>query len=150
MLSSGDRAPTLGILDQNGNKVSLAAYKGRRVLVYFYPKADTPGCTEQTCLLRDVARKIGDTAIIGVSPDDVGRQKKFSDKYKVPFPLLCDVDHVVSERYGVWQEKSLYGRKYMGVVRSAFLIGTTGRVEHAWYKISPKDTPVQLLKAIGK
>ncbi|MFZ9443246.1 MAG: thioredoxin-dependent thiol peroxidase [Ilumatobacteraceae bacterium] len=148
MLCVGDRAPALGIVDQHGNKVSLSSFKGRRVLVYFYPKADTPGCTEQTCLLRDVVRKIGDTAIVGVSPDPVDRQMKFSTKYKVPFPLLCDVEHVVSERYGVWQEKSLYGRKFMGVVRSAFLIGPTGRIEEAWYKISPKDTPAKLLKAI--
>jgi peroxiredoxin Q/BCP len=148
MLVSGDRAPALGLLDQDGHKVSLSSYKGRRVLLYFYPKADTPGCTEQTCLLRDLSKKIGDVAIIGVSPDAVDKQKKFSTKYKVGFPLLCDVEQVVSLKYGVWQEKSLYGRKFMGIVRSAFLIGPTGRIEEAWYKISPKDTPARLLKAL--
>jgi len=148
MLEPGNRAPALGLLDQDGNKVTLSAFKGRRVLVYFYPKADTPGCTEQTCLLRDLANKIGDTAIIGVSPDAVDKQKKFASKYKVRFPLLCDTEHEVSEKYGVWQEKSLYGRKFMGIVRSAFLIGPTGRIEHAWYKISPKDTPARLVKAL--
>lgn len=148
MLVSGDRAPALGLLDQDGHKVSLSSYKGRRVLLYFYPKADTPGCTEQTCLLRDLSKKIGDVAIIGVSPDAVDKQKKFATKYKVGFPLLCDTEQVVSLKYGVWQEKSLYGRTFMGIVRSAFLIGPTGRVEEAWYKISPKDTPAKLLKAL--
>jgi peroxiredoxin Q/BCP len=149
MLKAGDRAPALGVPDQSGTKVSLTSYRGRRVLVYFYPKADTPGCTEQTCLLRDIAKKVGDTAIIGVSPDSIDRQMKFATKYKVRFPLLCDVDHVVAEKYGVWQEKSLYGRQFMGIVRSAFLIGPTGRIENAWYKISPKDTPVRLLEALS-
>lgn len=148
MLEPGNRAPALGLLDQDGKKVSLSAFKGRRVLLYFYPKADTPGCTEQTCLLRDLANKIGDTVIVGVSPDPVDKQKKFAAKYKVRFPLLCDTEHEVSEKYGVWQEKSLYGRKFMGVVRSAFLIGPTGRIEQAWYKISPKDTPARLVKAL--
>lgn len=148
MLVSGDRAPALGLLDQDGHKVSLSSYKGRRVLLYFYPKADTPGCTEQTCLLRDLSKKIGDVAIIGVSPDAVDKQKKFATKYKVGFPLLSDTEQVVSLKYGVWQEKSLYGRRFMGIVRSAFLIGPTGRVEEAWYKISPKDTPAKLLKAL--
>lgn len=148
MLVTGDRAPAIGLVDQDGRTVRLSLFAGRRVLVYFYPKADTPGCTEQTCLLRDLSRKIGDTAIIGISPDGVVKQKKFADKYKVRFPLLCDTDHVVSEKYGVWQQKSLYGRTFMGVVRSAFLIGPTGRIEQAWYKISPKDTPVRLVKAL--
>ncbi len=148
MLVTGDRAPAIGLVDQDGRTVRLSSFAGRRVLVYFYPKADTPGCTEQTCLLRDLSRKIGDTAIIGISPDGVDKQKKFADKYKVRFPLLCDTDHVVSEKYGVWQQKSLYGRTFMGVVRSAFLIGPTGRIEQAWYKISPKDTPVRLVEAL--
>lgn len=144
----GDRAPALDLSDQNGREVSLSAWAGHRVFVYFYPKADTPGCTQQACLLRDVATKIGETVIIGVSPDGVEKQKRFADKHKVKFALLSDTEHVVSERYGVWQKKSLYGRTYMGVVRSAFLIGPTGRIEQAWYKISPKDTPARLLKAL--
>ena len=148
MLVTGDRAPALGSMDQNGRRVALSSFKGRRVLVYFYPKADTPGCTEQTCLLRDISKKIGDTVIIGVSPDPVDKQKKFADKYKVAFSLVSDTEHVVCEKYGVWQEKKLYGRAFMGVVRSAFLIGPTGRIEKAWYKISPKDTPTRLLEAL--
>ena len=150
MLKIGDRAPALGIRDQAGSKVSLSSFAGRRVLVYFYPKADTPGCTQQTCALRDIALTIGDTAIVGVSPDPEQRQKKFADKYTITFPLLCDTEHVVCERYGVWQEKNLYGKKYMGVVRSAFLVGPTGLIEEAWYKISPKDTPGKLVEAIRR
>lgn len=148
MLSSGSTAPAFALDDQDGNKVRLSSFKGRRVLVYFYPKADTPGCTQQSCLLRDISGDIGDTVIIGISPDTSVKQKKFSDKYDLPFPLLADVEHVVAEKFGVWKQKSMYGRTYMGIERSAFLIGATGKIEHAWYKISPKDTPTNLLKAL--
>lgn len=148
MLTPGSSAPAFTLDDQDGNKVRLSAYKGRRVLLYFYPKADTPGCTQQSCLLRDIAKKIGDTAIIGVSPDASAKQKKFADKYDLPFPLLADTEHVVAEKYGVWKQKSMYGRTYMGIERSAFLIGANGRIEQAWYKVSPKDTPANLLKAL--
>jgi peroxiredoxin Q/BCP len=118
------------------------------VLVFFYPKANTPGCTQQACALRDVAGQLGDTAILGISPDTSTAQKKFDDKYELGYPLLADTEHTVAEAYGVWQEKNNYGKKYMGVVRSAFLVGADGKVEHAWYKISPKDTPVKLLDAL--
>jgi len=148
MLTPGSSAPAFTLDDQDGNKVRLSAYKGRRVLLYFYPKADTPGCTQQSCLLRDIAKKIGDTAIIGVSPDVSAKQKKFADKYDLPFPLLADTEHLVAEKYGVWKQKSMYGRTYMGIERSAFLIGANGRIEQAWYKVSPKDTPANLLKAL--
>ena len=148
MLAVGKKAPAIKLLDQDGNTVTLASYAGRRVLVYFYPKADTPGCTQQSCGLRDIAKKIGDTAIIGVSPDASAKQKKFADKYDLPFPLLADTEHVVAEKYGVWKQKSMYGRTYMGIERSAFLIGANGRIEQAWYKVSPKDTPANLLKAL--
>ena len=148
MLSTGDRAPAIALSDQDGSKVRLSSFKGRRVLVYFYPKADTPGCTEQSCLLRDIAGKIGNVAIVGISPDLPAKQKKFADKFDLPFLLLSDPDHTVSEAYGVWKEKSMYGRKYMGIERSAFLVGPTGRIEHAWYKVSPKDTPKNLLAVL--
>ena len=150
MLSSGDKAPSFNLPDQSGRKVSLTGHKGHRVLLYFYPKADTPGCTQQACALNDILRKVGYTAIIGMSPDTPAKQLKFSEKYQLKFPLLADEDHSVAEAYGVWQEKKLYGKAYMGIVRSAFLIGPTGRIEHAWYKISPKDTPARLLEALGK
>ncbi len=149
-LAPGRAAPAFTLLDQDGDKVRLASFKGRRVFVYFYPKADTPGCTQQSCLLRDVEPQIGDTAIIGISPDPSAKQRKFADKYQLQFPLLADVDHVVAEKYGVWKQKSMYGRTYMGIERSAFLIGTSGKIEQAWYKVSPKDTPVNLLKALGR
>ena len=119
------------------------------MLVYFYPKADTPGCTQQSCGLRDAAPKIGDTVVLGISPDKPAKQKKFDDKYGLGFPLLADEDHAVAEEYDVWTEKSMYGRKYMGILRSAFLVDEKGKIAEAWYKVSPKDTAANLLKSIG-
>lgn len=148
-LAAGDKAPAITLADQRGAKRTLKEFAGRRVLVFFYPKADTPGCTTQACGLRDVAGDIGDTQIIGISPDDTERQGRFDDKYDLGYPLLADTDHAVAERYGVWGEKKLYGRAYMGIIRSAFLVGPTGRIEAAWYKISPKDTPTKLLAALA-
>ncbi len=150
MLEPGDKAPELNLSDQNGNTVKLSQFKGRLVCIYFYPKADTPGCTQQSCALRDIASEIGDVAIIGISPDKAAKQKKFDDKYELGFPLLADEEHVVAEAYGVWKEKSMYGKKYMGIERSAFLIDEKGKVRHAWYKISPKDTPTKLLEALSE
>lgn len=148
-LEPGDRAPAFALSDQSDTKLKLSGFKGRKVLVYFYPKADTPGCTTQACGLRDILGEVGDTAILGISPDEPARQKKFDDKYSLGFPLLADTDHAVAEAYGVWAEKSMYGRKYMGIVRSAFLIDEQGKVAEAWYKVSPKDTPTKLLKALA-
>ncbi len=148
-LEPGDRAPVFALSDQSDTKLKLSGFKGRKVLVYFYPKADTPGCTTQACGLRDILGQVGDTAILGISPDEPARQKKFDDKYSLGFPLLADTDHAVAEAYGVWAEKSMYGRKYMGIVRSAFLIDEQGKVAEAWYRISPKDTPTKLLKALA-
>ena len=147
-LSDGDRAPAFTLPDQNGDKVKLSDLKGRKVLVYFYPKADTPGCTTQACGLRDIAGDIGDTVILGISPDQPEKLKKFDAKYTLGFPLLSDPEHEVAEKYGVWGEKSMYGKKYMGIVRSAFLIDEKGKVLEAWPKISPKDTPKKLLQAL--
>jgi thioredoxin-dependent peroxiredoxin len=149
-LEPGQKAPAISLPDQDGATVKLSAFKGRKVLVYFYPKADTPGCTTQSCALRDVAGDIGDTAIVGISPDASAKQKRFDDKYSLGFPLLADVDHAVAEAYGVWAEKSMYGRKFMGIVRSAFLIDEKGKIAQAWYKISPKDTPVKLQQALAE
>ena len=149
MIEEGSSAPKIKLLNQDGDSVSLSSFKGRKVLIYFYPKADTPGCTTQSCALRDIAEEIGDTVIIGISPDAPAKLKKFDDKYSLGFTLLSDEDHAVAEQFGVWVEKSMYGRKYMGVQRSSFLIDEKGRIERAWPKISPKDTPTQLLKALG-
>ena len=148
-LTPGDKAPGFTLLDQSGEKVKLTDFKGRKVLVYFYPKADTPGCTTQACELRDAAPKIGDTAVLGISPDKPAKQAKFDQKYGLGFPLLADEDHAVAEAYDVWREKSMYGKKYMGILRSAFLIDEKGKVAEAWYKVSPKDTAGNLLKSLG-
>ena len=148
MLKVGDKAPAFTLLDQDGTKVKLSDYKGRKVLVYFYPKADTPGCTQQACLLRDAAPQIGDTAVLGISPDAPTKQAKFDKKYSIGFPLLADEDHAVAEAYDVWQEKSMYGRKYMGILRSAFLVDEKGKLAEVWYKVSPKDTTSNLLSAL--
>jgi peroxiredoxin Q/BCP len=151
-LKPGDKAPDFTLLDQNGEPFKLSkSIKERKArhLIYFYPKADTPGCTKQACGLRDVMPKVGDTVVLGISPDKPAKQKKFDDKYSLGFPLLADEDHAVAEKFDVWTEKSMYGRKYMGILRSAFLVDEKGKIEHAWYKISPQDTATNLLKSIG-
>jgi peroxiredoxin Q/BCP len=147
-LAPGDKAPDFTLLDQDGEEVSLGGYKGRKVLLYFYPKADTPGCTAQSCGLRDARPQVGDTAILGVSPDAPGKQKKFDVKYGLGFPLLADEDHAVADSYGVWGEKTNYGKTYMGINRAAFLIDEDGNIAEAWYKVSPADTTTNLLKAL--
>ena len=143
------RAPAFHLPNQHGTKVRLSSLKGRKVLVYFYPKADTPGCTTQACGLRDIADDIGDTVIVGVSPDPPEKLAKFDEKYGLGFTLLSDADHAVAEKYGVWVEKNMYGKKYMGVQRSAFLVDENGALIESWPKISPKDTPTKLLAALG-
>ena len=152
MLAPGDTAPELNLVDQHGSTVKLSAYKGRNVCVYFYPKADTPGCTTQSCLLRDLQAEhtdeLGTTVIIGISPDTSAKQAKFDTKYSLGFALLADTEHAVAEAYGVWKEKSMYGKRYMGIERSAFLINGKGKIMQAWYKVSPKDTPAKLLAAL--
>ncbi len=147
-LQPGADAPSFTLLDQAGQPVSLSDFKGRKVLVYFYPRADTPGCTTQSCALRDVAGHVGDTAIVGISPDKPAKQAKFDAKYGLGFPLLADGDHAVADAYGVWGEKSMYGKKYMGIVRSAFLVDEDGRIAEAWYNVKPKDTATNLLAAL--
>lgn len=150
MLKTGDKAPALSLLDQNSKKVALKDFANKKVLLYFYPKADTPGCTVQSCLLRDIRKDIGKTAIIGVSPDEPAKQLKFDKKFDLGFTLLADTEHKVAKAYKVWKKKSMYGREYMGIERSAFLIDEKGKILHSWYKISPKDTPTNLLEALGK
>ena len=117
MLKVGSKAPSISLLDQHGKKVTLKDFTKKRVLIYFYPKADTPGCTQQSCLLRDIRKDIGKTVIIGISPDASDKQLKFDQKYDLGFTLLADTEHVVAEAYKVWQKKSMYGREYMGIVR---------------------------------
>jgi thioredoxin-dependent peroxiredoxin len=149
MLEPGSPAPEFALLDQHGITVRLVDHRGHRVLVYFYPKADTPGCTTQACGLRDIANGVGDTAIIGISPDQPAALARFDTKHSLGFTLLSDPDHAVADAYGVWGEKKMYGKSYQGIIRSAFLVGADGIVEQAWYKISPKDTPTKLTKAVA-
>ena len=148
MIETGDTAPDFDLPDQDGQIVRLSDLRGRPVVLYFYPKADTPGCTTQACGMRDILGDIGDTAVLGISPDKPAKQAKFDEKYGLGFPLLADEDHAVAEAYGAWGEKSMYGKKYMGIIRSAFLVDEKGKIQEAWPKISPKDTPANLLKAL--
>jgi thioredoxin-dependent peroxiredoxin len=148
-LAKGDTAPDFTLLDQHEQSTSLTSFRKRKVLVYFYPKADTPGCTKQACGLNEVLGDIGDTAVLGISPDKPSKQLKFAEKYSLGFPLLSDPDHAVAEAFDVWKEKRNYGRTYMGIERSAFLIDEKGKVAEAWYKISPDNTPKNLLAALA-
>jgi len=148
-LTTGDKAPPFTLADQDGATVTLGDFKGRKVLVYFYPKADTPGCTTQAQELTRILGEIGDAAVVGISPDAPKKQKRFQDKCEIGFPLLADEDHAVAEAYDVWKEKSMYGKTYMGIVRSAFLVDEKGKLAGVWYKVSPKDTALRLLEAVG-
>ena len=151
-LQPGDKAPDFTLPDQHGEPFHLLGSlqeRQSRHLVYFYPKADTPGCTAQACGLRDVLGSVGGTGIVGISPDKPKAQAAFDAKYGLGFPLLSDADHAVAEAYGVWVQRSMYGRAYMGIERSAFLVGEDGRLEHVWYKVSPADTAQNLLRALA-
>ena len=151
-LKPGDKAPDFTLFDQDGNAFTLSkSLKARKVrhFIFFYPKADTPGCTTQACGMRDILGDIGETAVLGISPDKPAKQARFDEKYGLGFPLLADEDHAVAEAYGAWGEKSMYGKKYMGIIRSAFLVDEKGKIQEAWAKISPKDTPSNLLRVLA-
>ena len=149
-LKAGDKAPAFALEDQSGKTVKLSAYKGRKLLVYFYPKADTPGCTKQSCSVRDARPRLDTLGIdaVGISPDKAATQQKFDTKYSLGFPLLADTEHAVADAYGVWGKKSMYGREYFGIIRSSFLIDEKGKILRAWYKISPEETVPEALKAL--
>lgn len=151
-LKPGDPAPDFRLLDQSEQAVGLSDFRGRKLLVYFYPKADTPGCTTQSCAVRDARDELAGLGIdaVGISPDQPEAQHRFDDKYKLGFPLLSDPAHETAEAWGVWAEKSMYGRKYMGIVRSSFLVDEQGRIAEAWYKVSPKDTVPKARAALGE
>ena len=149
-LKVGGRAPAFTLSDQKGRKVKLSDFKGKRVVVYFYPKADTPGCTTQSCSVRDAMpdfKKLKST-VIGISPDPPEKQQKFDAKYDLGFPLLADTDHEVAKKWGVWGEKSMYGKKYMGILRSAFVVDEQGKIAAAFYKVSPKGTVPKVTAAL--
>jgi peroxiredoxin Q/BCP len=141
-LSIGDKSPAFSLLDQEGKPVSLSDFKGRKLLLYFYPKADTPGCTKQACSIRDASKELKklDAAAVGISPDEPTRQKKFDDKYSLGFPLLSDPDNKVAKAYGAWGEKSMYGKTYEGIIRSSFVIDGQGEILQASYNVKPLDT----------
>jgi peroxiredoxin Q/BCP len=141
-LKASDKAPVFSLPDQNGKKISLSDFKGKKVLLYFYPKADTPGCTKQSCSVRDSEKELNKLGVLalGISPDTPEAQKKFDDKFNLGFTLLCDPDHKSARAYGVWGKKSMYGKTYEGIIRSSFLIDEKGIITKAWYKVKPLDT----------
>lgn len=151
MLEAGSKAPSFALQDQTGRVVKLEELRGRKVVLYFYPKDMTSGCTQEACDLRDrqgVFAHLG-VVVIGVSPDPVARHAKFAEKEQLNFTLLADPDHAVCERYGVWTEKTLYGRKYMGVARTTFLIDAEGTIERAWHKVKVPHHADAIVEALG-
>jgi peroxiredoxin Q/BCP len=152
MIETGQEAPDFELPDHDGNPVRLSALRGGPVVLYFYPKADTPGCTTQACGIRDhrADYEAAGARVLGVSPDRVSKVKQFHDKRDLNFTLLADEDHAVAEQYGVWGEKSLYGKKFMGVSRATFIIDPDGRVAHVIPKASPKTHDEVVLKALGE
>jgi peroxiredoxin Q/BCP len=152
VLEAGAKAPDFTLPDQDGNELSLADLKGETVVLYFYPRADTPGCTTQACSVRDHSadyEKAG-ARVIGISPDEVAAVKKFAGKFDLEFTLLADADHAVAEAYGTWVEKSMYGKRYMGVQRATFIVGPDGRIAKAFPKVSPKTHDVVVLEALAE
>jgi peroxiredoxin Q/BCP len=150
-LKVGDKAPTFSVLNQKGKKISSKDFAGKPYVIYFYPKASTPGCTTQSCELRDAMSDLKKlkASVIGVSADSVEKQKKFDDKYKFGFDLLADEEKDVINAYGVWGDKSLYGKKFKGIIRSAFVVDAKGKIAGVFYKISPKDTVPKTLEVLN-
>lgn len=150
VLEKGDRSPELDLIDQDGKRHKLSDYKGEKLFVYFYPKASTPGCTTQSCNVQEAQTDFSslNVKVVGISPDPPDKQKKFADKYELKFPLLCDEEKTVAQAFGVWGEKKLYGKEYMGIIRSSFLIDEEGKIIESWYKVSPKDTVPLAMKAL--
>lgn len=149
-LKIGDKAPSFTGLNQKEEQIALKDYLGRKLVLYFYPKDDTPGCTEQSCSLRDHYQELRDknVAILGVSADGVKSHSKFARKYKLPFDLLADEDRKAIEAYGVWGEKMLFGRKYMGIIRTTFLIDEKGKIEAIIDKVNTKEASEQILELL--
>lgn len=149
-VEEGAKAPAFNLASDSGKKVKLSDFKGKVVVLYFYPKDDTPGCTKEACAFRDARAdidKLG-AVVLGVSPDDAASHVKFRDKYSLNFPLLADTDHAIAEKYGAWREKNMYGKKSMGVQRSTFLIGPDGKVIKVWKKVSVDGHDADVLAAV--
>ena len=149
MISEGTRFPDFSLADQNGDVVTLDSLGGQPVVIYFYPKDDTSGCTMEACEFRDEAPNIPDIRIVGVSPDNTKSHKKFEAKYGLNFTLLADADHKLAEACGLWVEKMLYGRKYMGVERTTFLLDGSGIVKKVWRKVKPEGHAKEVLASAG-
>ncbi len=144
----GAQAPAFSLPGSTGETIDLKDYAGKNVVLYFYPKADTPGCTKEACGFRDAIasyKKLG-VPVFGISPDPVEDVKKFADKFDLNFPLLADADHSVAEKYGVWGEKNMYGKKYMGVLRTTFIIGKDGKIAHVFEKVKPEGHDQEVLE----
>jgi peroxiredoxin Q/BCP len=152
VLEAGASAPDFTLPDQDGSDLSLSDLRGETLVLYFYPRADTPGCTTQACGVRDRSSEYeaAGVRVIGVSPDTVEAVKKFADKFGLGFTLLADADHAVAERYGTWVEKSMYGKKYMGVQRATFIVGPDGKIAKVFPKVSPKQHDDLVLKALSE
>ena len=152
MLKEGDKAPSFTLPDQRGEKVKLSDFKGETVVLYFYPRADTPGCTTQACGVRDRSAdyKAAGARVVGISPDEVSAIDKFAGKFDLGFTLLADADHAVAEQYGAWVEKSMYGKKYMGVARATFIIDPKGKIAKVFPKVQPKKHDDLVLKALDE
>ncbi len=150
-LQVGAAAPKFSLKEQSGRTVTLEDYRGKKLLLYFYPRADTPGCTKQACSIRDSGAQLRakGVAALGISPDDPDDQAKFDKKYGLGFPLLSDPDHKVAEAYGAWGEKVSQGKTVIGIIRSSFLIDEKGKIEAVWYKVSPDDTVPNALAAVS-
>lgn len=147
MLDVNDKAPDIKLEDENGKEVSLKDFKGKTVVLYFYPRADTPGCTKEACEFRDTYRQMQKTGavLLGASPDTPQAQKKFQEKYHLPFNLLADADKKLCNAFGVIQEKNMYGKKVMGVVRTTFIIGPDGKIKHVFHKVKPEGHSEEVL-----
>jgi thioredoxin-dependent peroxiredoxin len=151
-LKIGDPAPDFALTDQEGRTVRLSDFKGKKLLLYFYPRADTPGCTKQACQIRDARTELADmgVAALGISPDKPESQKKFDGKFGLGFPLLSDPDHTVAQAYGAWGEKTMYGKTSQGIIRSSFLIDGTGKIMGVWYKVKPDETVPRAQEVLTK
>ncbi len=150
-LKIGDLAPEFELMTDKGNTVKLSDYRGKRVVVYFYPKDDTPGCTTQACGFRDHYLEIEEknAVVLGISPDNAESHVRFKTKFQLPFTLLCDEDHAVAELYGVWGEKSMMGKTYMGIIRSHFVVDSKGKLIDVQYQVKPSDSVAGALKVIA-
>ena len=149
-LKEGDTAPAIKLETDSGETVELKGFRGKKVVLYFYPKADTPGCTKESCDFRDHHGDFAgkDAVVLGISPDKPAKQAKFKQKFDLPFPLLADVDKKAAEAYGVWKEKSMYGRKYMGIERTTFLIDENGRIAKIYSKVKVSGHAADVLSAM--